>query len=101
MIYDHDDQPLVSVNAGIKSEEAIQFKIEIDCKAGYFMRATPVADLLVQARHHGTGGAFTDIESTPFDLTPWDGSQEEFDIRITAGVITEFDKRAFRIILSP
>ena len=100
MIYDHDLKPLLSVTASIQSNEEKVFDIYIDCKAGYYLRASVTADLQVLGKHDGHGG-FTNIETTGIDLTPFDGDQELFKIKVVAGTITTFDKRAFRLIVSP
>lgn len=101
MIYDHDDRPLLSTTMSIGPSTDLQFKIEIDCRAGYFLRATAVADITVSARHHATGGAFTNIESGQIDLTPWDGDVEEFDIKIESGAFTEYARRSFFLEVGP
>jgi hypothetical protein len=95
MIYDHDDRPLLSTTLSIGPSTDLQFKIEIDCRAGEFLRATAVADITVSARHHGTGGAFTNIETTPLALGTWDGDKEEFDIKIESSAFTEYARRSF------
>jgi hypothetical protein len=95
MIYDHDDRPLLSTTLSIGPDDDLQFKIYIDCRAGESLRSTVVGDLTVSARHASTGGAFTNIETTPLALGTWDGDKEEFDIKIESSAFTEYARRSF------
>jgi len=95
MIYDHDDRPLLSTTLSIGPSTDLQFKIEIDCRAGEFLRSTAVSNLTIYARHHNTGGSFTNIETTPLDLSTWDGDKEEFDIKVESDAFTEYARRSF------
>lgn len=101
MIYDHDDRPILSTTMSIGPSTDLQFKIEIGCRDGYFLRATTVEGLTISARHHGTGGAFTNIETGELDLSPWAGDQEEFDIKVASGAFTEYARRSFFLEVGP
>jgi hypothetical protein len=101
MIYDHDDRPLLSTTLSIASEEDLQFKIYIDCRAGFSLRATTVADITVLARPQGVSGAFTNIETTPLDLTPYAGTKKEISIKIEADAFTEYARRSFFLEVAP
>ncbi len=101
MIYDHDDRPLLSTTLSIGPDDDLQFKIYIDCRADQFLRATTVADITVLARPQDVGGAFTNIETTPLDLTPYAGTKKEIDIKIESDSFTEYARRSFFLSVGP
>lgn len=72
----------------------------IDCYPGHQLSGEVVADVTVEARH-GTIGAWTDIETTPIDLSPYSGTAQTFQFRITAGTITTHLIRTFRLRVGP
>lgn len=84
----------------LTSTLAKTFTIEIDCFDGQFLSGEAVADAAIEARH-GTGGAYTNIETTPIDLSAYAGSLETFQVRMTAGTITSHLTRAFRLRVGP
>lgn len=82
-------QQTQSYSRTIDAGEVLTFTIPVECTTGYTMRVLQgsVADVLIEARH-GSSGAFTNIETTELDLTPWDGTTQNFEIRITAGSVS-------------
>jgi len=97
LIYDTDDNRILTAGFSVRSGEVKTVTIHIDCNTGYYLRCSDVDDLkmTVEARHDGD--AFVDIETTPISLTPWNGSREIFEIRVTAGVITTPTVRGFSL----
>jgi hypothetical protein len=85
----------------LESGESKIRTINVQCYSGLsiYMTAT-VPDLTVEIRH-GTVGSFIDLESTPFDLAPYDGNVEVFQIRITAPATTTEYLREVQIYVGP
>lgn len=81
-----------SANSG----EVLTFTIPIICTTGYTLRVLQgsVTNVAIEARH-GVAGAFTNIETTELDLSPWDGSTENFQVRITVGTISAVTRIQF------
>jgi hypothetical protein len=86
-IRDTNSDVLLSANFAMRSGEVSTATIQIDCLDGYSLFGSAVADIAVEARH-GTSGAWTNIETTPIDLSAYDGQLETFQVRFTAGTIT-------------
>ena len=86
MMYDTDDTRILAGSVAVRSTETETLTVKIDCLDGYQLSAHTVADCVVEARHDGD--AWVNIETTPIDLTPWDGDREIFEIRVTAPTIT-------------
>jgi hypothetical protein len=101
MIYDHDNRPLLSTTMSIGSETDLQFKIYIDCRAGYFLRATSVDTLTVSGRPQGVSGPFTNLETSAIDLTPYNGTRKEFSIKVDSASFTTYGRRSFFLEVSP
>jgi hypothetical protein len=97
MIYDTNNNRILSTGFAVRSEEVKTATIQIDCNAGYFLTCTDVDDLKLQVEVRHDGDAWVDIEATPIDLTPWDGDREIFEVRVTAATITSPTVRAFTL----
>lgn len=95
MIYDTDDNRILSTAFSVRSGDTETVTIKIDCLTGYQLSGQAVADAVVEARHDGD--SFVNIETTPISLTPWDGDREIFEVRVTAGTITVPLVRAFTL----
>lgn len=95
------DAPLQQIpvySRTIADSEVLLFTIPVECTDGYTMRVLQgsVADVSIEARH-GASGAYTNIETTELDLSPWDGTTQNFQIRITAGTVTEHTRVQFDV----
>lgn len=55
---------------------------KIECRTAYFLRCVPVADLTVEARKQGDV-SWVDIETTPIDLSAFDGNLVIYEFRFT------------------
>ena len=89
---------LPSIPRTINSGEALIFEVPIACLAGYSLISDVVADLTVEARHKETPNLpWEDIELGEVDLTVFDGTTESFQIRVTAGAVTEITHREFDV----
>lgn len=82
------------------SGQTVTYTKQIQCYTGHTLSCEVVADLVVEARH-GTSGAWTDIETTPIDLSTWNGSLETFQFRVTAGTVLQHFVRSFRFRIGP
>jgi hypothetical protein len=87
MIYNSDGNQMLSSNLAMFSTEVKTDTITIDCKTGYFLSSSTVDNILVEAKKVG-GGSWTNIETTPIDLSADNGTQQDYEIRLTAGTIT-------------
>ena len=76
------------------------FTVTIDCHSGHELSGEAVADATIEAKHSAAGG-YTNIESSPIDLSTWAGTQQEFQIKMTAGTITSHLVRSFRLRVGP
>ena len=80
-------QQLPAYSRVAESGEVLLFAIPILCTDGYVLRVRQgsVSNVLVEARH--VGDSFVNIETGELDLSPWDGDTEDFEVRVTVGVI--------------
>jgi len=84
----------------LESGENRIITFSIPCYDGRELSGEAVTGLTVEARH-GTGGAWTNIETTPIDLSPYAGSTGTFQVRVTAGTITTHTIWAFKLFVGP
>jgi len=97
MIYDLDNNVILSSpNIALHSGESTICSVLIDCETGFSLFGQAVADMSVEARH-GVSGSWTNLETTPIDLGTWNGSREVFQIQLTAGAISTFERQAFPV----
>ena len=96
MIKDLNDERLLSYAFAVRSGETKEFSLLIECNTGYYLRGSVVAGLALEAKHN-LSGTWVDLETTPIDLSGWDGTDQEFDFRVTAGTITARDRVSFNI----
>jgi len=96
MIYDLDDNPINSFALSIPSGDDPVLQIKIDCVTGYEFFSDAVSLLAVEARHQGDV-SWTNIETTPIDLTSLNGLREIFEVRLTADVVAAIQRRAFSL----
>lgn len=83
MIYDTNENPLTSAHLAMFLAGSLTPRIRIECRANYFLRSESAAHLSVEARRVGDAD-WTDIETTPVDLTVWNATRQNFDIRLTS-----------------
>lgn len=100
MIYDTNDDPLLSASLGLTSAEAKTVEFKVDCVSGNSLSCGTVSGLVVEARH-GTSGAWTDIESGSIDLTPWANTVQTFQVRVTAPSVTSRQRKVFTLAIGP
>lgn len=100
MIYDLDDNPLSSFTMSIESGSAPVLQLKLDCKTDYEFFADVVSAIAVDARKQGDL-AWTNIETTPIDLSPYSGLREIFEVRLTADIVTAINRRSFALKVEP
>lgn len=89
-----------SFSIAIESGQSKIIPFNVQCFTGNELSGESVADLAVEARH-GASGGWTNIETTPIDLSPYDGSTELFQVQITAGTVTTPFVRSFTLRNGP
>lgn len=80
---DVPDAVITSYSLTVGSASAITITRDIECFDGYELTSDTVSDLTVEAR---ISGAWTNIETGAIDLSPYDGTTQTFEIRLTAAV---------------
>ena len=99
MLYQTNLQLLTSAAPSIDAGTANIFPVKIECRLNYFLRATAVSDLTVEARVQGTID-WTGIEISPLDLSPYNGNIKTVEIRLTAAGVMQITDRAFTLSVS-
>jgi hypothetical protein len=87
MIYSTDSIEILSANVSLASEQVTQFTIIVDCKTGEYLYSTALANIAVEARLVGEV-SWTNLETTPIDLTSYNGTPQRFEIRLTADSVS-------------
>lgn len=100
MIYDTDGLPVYSAAIALSPNTEETAEIDVRCTEGYRLAGTSVSGLTVTAKHEDAGG-WTDIETTPIDLSPWAGSTERFLIKFAVGSIASYDRVSFTLTAEP
>lgn len=75
------------------------FSLRIECRTSYFLKATVVADLAVEARPLGSA-TWIDIETTPIDLSAYNGTLQTFEFRLSADNVASITERDFILSVS-
>lgn len=80
-VLDTNDIPITSVSLQQpESTDGPVIVIRIPCLAGQFLVADDNADARVLVRETGVG-IYQDVGTTPFDLSPYDGATQDFDMK--------------------
>lgn len=99
MIFDIEDNPLSAFPLSIYSGETKTATVRVECRIGYFLRSEDVSGLTVSARRVGDP-AWTNIETTPIDLSAHAGTRQNFEIRLVADAVVIVERRNFKITVS-
>jgi hypothetical protein len=86
----------------IEAAEELIFTRPVTCTAGYSLSLDPstVDDLTIEARHVEIPElAWTDLSAGSIDLTVWDGTDQDFEIRITASSPRDPVRERFAIVV--
>jgi hypothetical protein len=84
--YNLNGTPLSGGSFSFISNTTVNMSILVDCITDYIIKGYPVADVVIRAKH--TAGAYVDIENNPISLTPWNGTQQQFDFEFQVGNIS-------------
>lgn len=95
-IYDTDDNVIYSSAFALRAGESTTATIQIDCESGWSLYGQSVADMTIEVSHD-TDEDWTDLVTTPRDLSTWDGSKETFKLRFTAGSVATVTPHAFTL----
>lgn len=82
-----DENPVGAYALILTSNEVKTFDLSIFCKNGYSLSCTAVPGIAVEAKRTADV-SWTDIEGSSYDLSPYDQTFQDFQIRLTAGVFT-------------
>src|SRR5690606_13858094 len=83
MIYGLDGNRTETSRFDASLNTAFTAKRKIECKTGYYLSCDAVANLTVEARKESVGGSWTDIETTPLDLSSVNGNLIVYEFRFT------------------
>lgn len=86
MIYSTANNRLISANFALRSAAVELLTIKIDCLTGYSLSLVSGADadLTIEAKNSGVAAAvYTNIGTTPIDLSVWNGTRQTFIVRLT------------------
>lgn len=82
-ILDTADVPITYV--GLQQAEGTDSQIiiiRVPCLNGQFLVASDVSEARVLVRENGTLDAFQDISTLPIDLSPFAGTNQDFDLKV-------------------
>ena len=82
-IRDTNGDPIEMFSTSIQASSVQTYTVKIDCETDYELVADAVSDLTVEAKRTADA-SWVNIETTPIDLSAWDGTQQEFQIRVSA-----------------
>ncbi len=100
LIFNPDGDPVSALHFEPYGNTNFTIVLTIRCRAGYELTSTAVTNVAVEGRVTG-GGGFTNLETTPIDLTPYDGTDQDFDIKITSEAVTAARLRDFTLSVAP
>lgn len=95
-------QRLDSQVSNIESGSSVIWTLPIECLDGSILTIDPtsVSNLGIEARHVEMPElGWTNLETTQIDLSPWDGSTEDFEFRFTAAVVTDITRVQFDLVV--
>jgi hypothetical protein len=87
----------------IEEEESLVFTILIYCLDGYSLSMDPadLTDLGVEVRHAGgfIPPPWIDLGSGSQGLSDWDGTFQNFEVRVNAGTVSAVTRRSFSLVV--
>lgn len=82
-----DSNPVGTFTQLLESNDSKVFNIKLQCKAGYELRSTSHPAITVEAKRL-SDVSWTGIEGSGLDLTPYDGTVQDFQVRLTTGALS-------------
>lgn len=99
MIFDTADNPISSFSMLINTLSVQTLTIRVECRTGYFLRCETVANIAVEARKVGDV-PWINLETTPIDLSPFNATKQNFEIRLTAASVTTITRENFKLTVA-
>jgi hypothetical protein len=89
VVSENDLQDLNSYAHSIRSAQQEIWTFSVPCTAGFVfgLDSRPLGSVTVEARKVGDA-AWVDLEAGDIDLSPWDGTAQDFEIRVTADAVS-------------
>lgn len=101
MMLDAAGNPLSVINDIIADNGATKtYRIQPDCLAGYKLWAEPSAHVTIAGRKVGDV-SWVSLVYPGIDLTPFDGTRQLFDIRVTSANITGVVREESNVWVAP
>lgn len=85
----------------VEGTESFVLVAIVPCEAGRYLTASDDPLVRVLVRVTGSESPFVDIATTPFDLTPFDGDNTQFDFKLSAGAVAASVIAAVRVRVTP
>lgn len=77
----------VSVELPESSDSAV-LTVRVPCVTGMSLAADDDPDVRVLGREAGSGDPFQDLSASPIDLTPYAGTDQDFEVKLHANVVS-------------
>ncbi len=85
---DTNGQELTYVSSQLaESTDGPVLVVRVPCVAGMSLTADDDPDVRVMGRESASGDPFQDLASSPIDLTPYAGGDQDFDVKLHANAI--------------
>ena len=97
MIFDKNGQSLSNGNLTIEAGSVTVFEVKIECRNNFSLFAAVTPDMLIEARALNGENGWTNIETTPINLSDYAGTLQIFEIRLTAGDVPDITDLAFTL----
>lgn len=82
MIYNLSNNQTSGGQIPVEINEPEELTIKIDCRAGYYLKPLNIQNAILEIRRQGDTD-WHDFADGAFDLTPFHGTRQIFDVRLT------------------
>lgn len=101
MILDVDGNPLSVINDILADNGATKtYRTQLDCLAGYNLWAEPSAHVTIEGKKVGDV-SWVSLVHPGIDLSPFDGTRQLFDVRVTSANISGVVREESLIWVAP
>ena len=88
LITDTNDVPITYLRfAQVENSDSAVFVVRVPCASGQWLKAADDANARLLGRRHGTADAFVDLASNPISLTPYAGTNTDFDLKLHTNAV--------------
>ncbi len=94
--FDRIGNEIERIRTQVPSGQTREYPIAVECHAGRQLSLGAVPNMTIEAKH-AASPTWVNIGAAPIDLAPWDGTIQDFDIRITADPVSEDVRELFAI----